>query len=192
MRYGMLLGLVCFSMMVKAQANMGTSVDIVPQRPVNCTEKDYPRVSWVKDIRKIEENAETATFEFVMEHGFCENTELRNFEMDRSLVAVGMMKADGKLFASDHVKVKAELLSPVSAKVTAVFKIAKIFRDGRITQKYDMGFYPNGIPYWPVMVRSQMEWMQYRMENANKYRYPWFLYISRDASGASSLEVRTN
>ena len=183
--------LLCLSVMAKAETNANTRVDIVPQRPVNCTEKDYPRVSWVKDIRKLDENAETATFEFVMEHGFCENRELRNFNID-DLADVGMMKTDGKIFSSDHVSVRLQAVSPTSARITAVFKTAKIFRDGRLTQKYDMGFYPNGMPFWPVMVRSQMEWMQYRMQNADKYRYPWFLYISQNGGGTSTLEVRTN
>lgn len=166
-----------------------TRVDIVPQRPVTCVERDYPRVSWVKDIEKIDETAETATFEFVMEHGHCENNEPQAVGMENDLAFVGMMKSDGGLFEGDHVKVKSELISPTSVKVRAVFKTAKIFRDGTVQQKYDMGFYPNGIPLRPF-TRDQV--FLYRQLNANRYRYPWFLYISREADGGAHLEVRND
>ncbi|MEK6554016.1 MAG: hypothetical protein AABZ31_02150 [Bdellovibrionota bacterium] len=102
--------------------------------------RDYPHLSELSQIERVEETPESVTFEFVVRHTQCEDFARTPYVMDPQRTSVYIGPAKVQLAITDET----DLHVRATFNKIKVFKLNKDAADQKIERKYYFSFLPYG------------------------------------------------
>ncbi len=180
--------LVLFSLSLSIYAETQTTIVVTPVRPVNCQLTNSPHVNWIYKLTKISENDKESVFEFVTQHGFCENGRVRPYIIDERNASVGLFR-DGLVLPWQREGAEATAVreSDSELRVRMVFDKKILFKK-RTIRTLSMFFEP-GVNYGPVYIIRQQNggittWQA-------KLSFPWKVLMNLDeVTGNSQITIQ--
>ncbi len=180
-----MLKLLCTLMLFSFSLSLyaWTSIVVTPVRPVNCQVSDAQHVNWIYKLTKISESPEEVIYEFITQHGFCENRRVRAYAIDERYVSVGLLR-DGLVLPWQREGAEASVAreSESEMKVRVTFDKKILFKK-RSERSLSLFFEP-GVNYGPVQYIRQanggvIAWQP-------RLSFPWRVILSLDEANKSS------
>lgn len=127
-----------------------TGVIVTPRIPLDCRSQDHTFVNWVKDIRKISEDADEATFTFIAQYGYCQNQRQGLYRLEPAQLSIQLFKK-GFCILCNEVPATASyrVLSETELEVTMVVNKRVAFRK-KNERSLIFNFIPFYREYWVV------------------------------------------